>query len=106
MKNSKIITYAFINAFATALYVILIASFMYIGNQGIFPVTPSIFVPIAMLMLFVFSAALTGSLVLGKPLMLYLDGKKKEAVLLFISTLLIIFLITIVIFLILVGLNG
>jgi hypothetical protein len=35
--------------------------------------------PIAMLLLFVFSAALTGFLVFGQPAILYLDGKKKEA---------------------------
>ena len=32
------------------------------------------------LMLFVFSALLTGYLVLGKPIMMYVDGQKKEAV--------------------------
>ncbi len=40
----------------------------------------SIWFPILGLILFVFSAAITGSLVLGRPLMFYLDGKKGEAV--------------------------
>jgi len=36
--------------------------------------------PIIGLTLFVLSAAVTGALVLGRPILLYLDGKKAEAV--------------------------
>ena len=39
-----------------------------------------IITPVAALMLFVFSALVTGGLILGKPLMLYFDGHKKEGV--------------------------
>ncbi|HTK04565.1 MAG TPA: hypothetical protein VL500_03200 [Candidatus Eisenbacteria bacterium] len=38
------------------------------------------FVPVAMLLLLVLSAAVMGLLVFGKPVMLYIDGKKREAV--------------------------
>lgn len=40
----------------------------------------TVFIPITMLMLFVCSAAITGFLVFGKPAMLYLDGKKQDAI--------------------------
>ena len=35
---------------------------------------------VVVLLVFILSALITGSLVLGKPIMLYLDGQKKEAV--------------------------
>ncbi|HRY82245.1 MAG TPA: hypothetical protein P5232_00855 [Candidatus Moranbacteria bacterium] len=38
---------------------------------------------IVVLLLFVFSAAVSGAFVLGKPAMLFLEGKKKEAMELF-----------------------
>ncbi len=101
MKKREIIRQAIINALGTAVYVIAIASFMYFGSQGVFGENPSIFVPIVMLMLFVFSAALTGFLIFGKPIMWYLDNKKKEAMSLLIYTLgifLIIILIALLLF--------
>ena len=41
---------------------------------------PEFLAPLAMISLFCFSAAVMAMLVFGKPVMLYLDGKKKEAV--------------------------
>ncbi|MFA5953135.1 MAG: hypothetical protein WC812_00930 [Candidatus Pacearchaeota archaeon] len=96
MKNKEIIKSALINALSTALYVVVIALFFYYGSKGIFENNPTIFIPIAILLLFVFSAALTGFLVFGKPIMLYLSGKKHEALVLFSYTLGILLIITIV----------
>lgn len=48
-----------------------------------------------MLLLLILSATVTGSLVLGRPILWYLDGKKKEAVSLFVATVGFLFLITI-----------
>jgi hypothetical protein len=59
-----------------------------------------IIVPMAMLLLFVCSAAITSFLVFGKPVMLYIDGQKKEAVSLLAYTLGIMALITIVLFIV------
>ncbi len=47
----------------------------------------TIFIPIAMLSLFVFSAATMSYLFLYEPLCLLVDGKKQEAALFFIKTL-------------------
>ena len=97
MKKGKIIRHAFVNALGTAVYIIIIASFLYLGSNGLFGENESIFIPITMLMLLVFSAALTGWLIFGRPVMWYLDGKKKEAMSLLIYTLGIFFIITAVV---------
>ena len=102
MKNKNIIRYALIDALGTAIYVILIASFMYMGGQGVFGNNPSVLIPIAMLMLFVFSAAFTGSLMFGRPVMWYFDGKKKEALSLLFYTMGIFLVLTIIVFLFLI----
>lgn len=47
----------------------------------------TVLVPI--LMLLVFSASVTGGLIFGRPVLWYLDGKKKETFSLLITTLLI-----------------
>ena len=93
----------FINAFATALYVIAIASFMYYGSLIKLGRANIILVPITMLLLFVFSAALTGFLIFGKPAQLYVDGKKKEAISLLTYTLVSFSIITFVFLLLLIA---
>ena len=80
------VRYAIVDSFGTALYVAVIASLMYSIEGGFFP-EKTFLAPIAMLMLFVFSAAFTGILVFGKPIMWYIDGKKKEAIALLSYTL-------------------
>ena len=42
--------------------------------------------PVAFLLLFVLSAAITGALILGRPVVLYLENRKLEAVKLFLYT--------------------
>lgn len=105
MENREIARYSIINACGTVLYIILIASFMFFAGEGFFGAEDSVFAPIIMLMLFVFSAALTGSLVFGKPLMWYLDNKKKEALQLIVYTLLMLFILIIVFLLIFIALS-
>ena len=64
---------------------------------------PNTFIPIFMLLLFIISATVTGSLVLGKPILLYLDGSKKDALVLLFSTLiwLVVFLCAVAVALVL-----
>jgi hypothetical protein len=85
--KGEIIKHALVNSLGTAVYIIVIASFLYLGGQGVFGQNASVFIPIAMLMVFVFSAAFTGFLMFGRPIMWYLDGKKKEALSLLVYTL-------------------
>ena len=75
----------FINALAATLYISLVASIMFYGINHTGSVN-SVVIPIAMISLFTLSAAVMGYLFLYQPLQLYLDGKKKEAVDLFLQT--------------------
>ena len=97
----KIIKRAAINAVGTAIYVVLIVLFIF--SLQIFQKEEDIIIiPMAMLLLFVCSAAITGFLVFGKPIMLYIDGKKREAVSLLGYTIGILALITLISFIILI----
>ncbi len=98
----KIIKRAFIDAVGTVVYIILVVSFMF-SLQIFSSKQDNIIIPMAMLLLFVCSAAITGFLVFGKPVMLYIDGKKREAVSLLGYTIGILFLINIIIFIILIA---
>ncbi len=104
MDKRHIVKNAIINSFCASLYIILIVSLIYLGGQSFFGEEETILIPIAMLMLFVFSAAFTGSLIFGKPIMWYLDGKKREALSLLMITLGIFLTIPIIILLSLIAL--
>lgn len=94
MKNT-IIKYALANALWTVLYIILIATFFF-SAQSIFGDGKNMLIPVIMLMLFVFSAALTGSLILGRPILWYMEGKKKEALTLLGYTLAVFFVVMVI----------
>ncbi|MBI2045054.1 hypothetical protein HYT23_03275 [Candidatus Pacearchaeota archaeon] len=102
MDKRNILKYAIIDAFGTAVYVIVIAYFVNFLSNGMFGNNKTVLIPIAMLMLFVFSAALTGTLVFGRPISWYFDNKKHEAFLLIFSTLAIFALLMILVFLLLI----
>lgn len=93
---------AFANSLGVAVYVIFVV-LLISSLENIFSAEPdSLIFLMAMLLLFICSAAITGFLVFGKPLMLYLDGKKKEAVSLLAYTITFLFLIIIVTFVLLI----
>jgi hypothetical protein len=87
---------AFTNASLTTLYIIAVGSFMYYGSLIKIGRVNTILVPITLLLLFVFSAALTGFLIIGKPAQMYVDGKKKEALSLLTYTLIFFSIITLI----------
>lgn len=100
MKNN-IIKIAALNALATTAYIVAVASFLFYAPKVFKSGDDTVLIPIVMLMLFVFSAATTGLLLFGRPAFWYLDGKKKEALSLLVSTLIIFLLITLVAFFVL-----
>jgi hypothetical protein len=100
MNKKDIIKYALANALWTALYIILIAIF-FNNAQAMFGNGKTILIPIVMLLLFVFSATLCGALVLGRPILWYLDGKKKEAITLFIYTTVVLLVVTVLMMIVL-----
>ena len=58
-------------AVLTALYIVCVAMFMFYGGQVKLGRANIILVPITMLLIFVFSASLTGYLLFGKPILMY-----------------------------------
>jgi len=79
MKEDKLALMAVLNALGVVIYVFLVALILSNGGALFGDKLNPIFGPIAMLLLFVFSALLVGFLVLGRPVMLYLESQKKEA---------------------------
>lgn len=74
----------FFYAFSAALYIAII---VLIGDKTskLLP-KETILIPMGMLSLFVLSAAIMGFLFLSEPIQLYLDQKKKEAMIFFLKT--------------------
>lgn len=87
-------------AAATVIYVGLVAWLM-TNAEKIIGETKTFLGPIAFLLLFVLSAAVTGGLILGKPVMLYIDGKRTEAIQWFILTLSWLFIMLLLVFVVL-----
>ncbi|OGH24948.1 MAG: hypothetical protein A3B47_02490 [Candidatus Levybacteria bacterium RIFCSPLOWO2_01_FULL_39_24] len=85
---------ALVNSIFTALYVIAVGSFMYYGSAIKIGRVNTFLAPITLLLLFVFSAAMTGFLIFGKPAQMYIDGRKKEALSLLTYTLVFLSIIT------------
>lgn len=90
----------FLNAFTATFYIVFIALFMIYGTKLSGP-GDSIIAPIAAISLFTLSAAVMGYLFLYNPFMLFMDGKKKEAVNLFLKTVAVFGVITFVILILL-----
>jgi hypothetical protein len=95
MGKTKLPLSSLRNALGTAVYVAIVALIIY-SAEKIFGKMSNITGPIAFLLLFVTSAAITGFLVLGQPIMLYLDNQKREAVRLFLYTVGWLFAFTII----------
>lgn len=88
MLDKQILKRSFIHAALAVLYIAFVATFMQnlpkIFGPG--PDGDSMVVPLIFLLVFVVSAATMGLLVFGKPVMLYIDGKKREAVTMVLCT--------------------
>ena len=72
----------FLYAFGAALYIIIIV-FVITTVTSILPVK-TLFIPIAMLGLFVLSTAVMGFLFLSQPFKLYMENRKDEALTFFV----------------------
>lgn len=97
MKNDLIKPSLF-NTLGVAIYCSAIAYLIQNGER-IFGKTANFWGPFAFLMLFVVSAAIVGSLVFGKPVILYLNNQKKEAVTLLGYTIMWLFIVTVIVLL-------
>jgi len=97
MNRKKLILWSSLNALGTLVYITLVALILQNGEK-IFGKMQDISGPIAFLLLFILSAAVTGALVLGRPILLYLDNNRKDALILFFYTLAWLFLFLILSF--------
>ena len=104
MAKNKLILISLLQALAVFAYILLVVQVISIAEQ-IFNKPNQFWAPVAFLLLFVLSAAITGLLVLGKSITLYLEDFKKEAIELFGYTIGWLALIAITIFVVLAGLK-
>lgn len=84
--SKKIFFWSLANAAGTLLYVFLVTLVMRDGEK-IFGKMDNGVGPVAFLLLFVLSASITATLILGRPIWWYLAGDKKDSVKLFGATL-------------------
>src|SRR4030043_1141043 len=75
-----------INALGASAYIILIVSVMTFVTQPLRNKPDSFFAPITMLFVLTLSVAVMAYLFFYQPLLLFIEGKKKEAVDLFVKT--------------------
>ena len=90
MKKSELVKQSLAYSLGVVVYIFLVALLMTNG-QRLFGKIDNVMSGVAMLLLFVFSAAVTGSLIFGKPILMYLDDAKKEAVKMLIYTIIWLF---------------
>ena len=100
MSKSKIIFYSIADSLGVLAYIFLLTSFLS-NAEKMFNKPPEFLISTAMLLIFVFSASVTGLLVLGRPIHLYFNGFKKEAFTLLFFTLACLFAFLVVILIIL-----
>jgi hypothetical protein len=79
MNNNKLMGRASLNALGVMIYVYLVSLLLSNGQNIFGTMAGKVAGPMLFLMLFVFSALVTGYLVLGKSVTLYLDGAKKDS---------------------------
>ena len=95
MKKSELLLKSFHQGILSVVYVFLVSLLIY-GGGTIFGNGDNLWGPFAFLLLFVLSAAIMGVLVLGRPVLLYLEGKKKDAIKILLLTIGWIFLATLI----------
>jgi hypothetical protein len=100
MKNNKLISWSFVHSVGVLAYTALVVLIMNNGEK-LFGKQMNYLGALAMLLLFVISATIVGALVLGKPVLLYLDGQKKDAIKLLFMTIGWLLIFTIIAFIVL-----
>ena len=103
MTKNKILQRAFVDALGVVIYVGFFAWFVNNLHQWLGSAPDGWIGSVFFLMMFIISASVTGSLVLLKPILLFLEGNKKEAIHLFLYTLGFLVLLALVIFSFLIG---
>lgn len=86
MLDKKIVKQSLLFSSLVVLYIALVATIMSRAEQIVGQGDKTVLAPIIFLLLLVVSVATMGILIFGKPIMLYMDGKKRDAVIMMICT--------------------
>ncbi len=78
MKKLSLGLKSVISAILATIYILGVVLFMSNGERMFDQLDNEMLAGTTMLLLFVFSALITGSLILGRPISLFLEGKKQE----------------------------
>ena len=105
VDDKKLVYLSILNSLGVLVYVSLVVLFMNNAEKIFGKMNNNSFAPIIFLLLFVLSALITGSLVLSKPAMLYLDGQKKEGITLLFYTIVSLAVILALVILVYLGLR-
>lgn len=90
------------NALSASAYIVIIVSVMtFLSRYSTNP--DKFFAPVLFISMFTLSAAIMGYIFCGQPILLYLDGQKKQAVKLFLQTVLAFGSITLVVLVLLIS---
>lgn len=98
MDNPNLVRRSFLNSLAATAYIAAVALFMFNGEKILGAKEDNFLMPLSMLLLFVLSASVVSGLILGKPILLYLDGEKKEGIRMFIQSVFWLFIFAIAAF--------
>lgn len=96
MKNQKTWLWSAINAIGVFVYVMLVVWVIMNGEKIFGQMEEKYWGPVTFLLLFVFSALVCGLLVFGRPIYLWFDNAKKEAVKMILFTAANLFVILLV----------
>ena len=101
MNKSKLLLIGFLQALSLIIYCTLISGIFWLG-ENFFKGPPDFIITAFILLLFVFSAAVTGSIVFAYPVYLALNQQIKEALSIFAYTILFCLAIIIAVIIILI----
>ncbi len=106
MINKKIFTHSLGYSVGAIAYIAVIAMLMRNADAIFGRGEETILIPVGVLLLLVVSVATMGMLVFGKPLTLYIDGKKREGVAMAACTIGLMAAFTVILFVIMILVRG
>lgn len=95
----QLIWRGFLHAAGVVAYITIIAWTIFNGEKFFGVIDQQWWGPVLFLLLFVVSALITSLLVLGKPILLYAEGKRREGIILLFATASWLIICTIILFL-------
>ncbi|MFH0955992.1 MAG: hypothetical protein V1801_02155 [Candidatus Falkowbacteria bacterium] len=104
MENKKLFLLSILNSLGVLAYVSLVVLFMS-NAQKIFGKNDNLMTGVIVLLIFILSALITGSLVLGRPILFYLEGKKAEGIKLLFYTIISLAVVLVIVILAYLGLK-